>query len=132
MASESVNKRAVRDYLRARETRDLDPLDNVVAPSFRHEMLGREQDRAGLFHEVANFPFSEATFEIDALVEKDDRVACRYRFRGKAPNGQPAAFSGMFIAVLNNGQLISGWGSTTPRRRSTACTRRSSWEIQPA
>lgn len=110
MASDSVNKRAVSDYLRARATKDLDLLDRVVAPGFRHEMLGREQDRAALFEEVAHFPFSEADFEIDALVEEGDRVACRYRFRGRAPSGRPAEFTGMFIAVVRDGQLISGWG----------------------
>lgn len=108
--SESRNKQAVREYLRARETCDLQALDRVLTPDFRHEMLGREQDRAGLFEEVASFPFSDQRFHVDALVEEGDQVACRYRLRGTAPSGKSVEFSGMFIAQMSDGRLASGWG----------------------
>lgn len=107
---ESANKQAVREYLRARESKDLAALDRVVTPDFHHQMLGREQDREGLFEEVRTFPFSDCRFEIDALVEEADHVACRYRFSGNAPSGQPVEFTGMFIAQMRDGLLASGWG----------------------
>jgi ketosteroid isomerase-like protein len=106
----SANKQVVLDYLAARESRDLGLLDRLVAEDFHHEMLGRRQDREGLFEEVAALPFASGTHEVDALVEEGDRVACRYRFRGTTLAGAPIEFTGMFIAVLRDGRLATGWG----------------------
>jgi predicted ester cyclase len=118
----SPNKDAVLAYLHAREVADLDLLANVVTDDFHHVMNGRHQDRAALFAEVAAGPFT-GTFQVDALVEEDDMVACRYRFEGThtgpLPIGQgrvieaggaPISFTGMFIAVMRDGRLASGWG----------------------
>jgi predicted ester cyclase len=110
VVADTPNKQAVVDYLRARQTRDLDLLDRVVADDFSHEMLGETQDRAGLFAEVEGLPFANGRFEVDALVEEADRVACRYRFSAETPSGRPVSFTGMFIATMRDGQLASGWG----------------------
>jgi predicted ester cyclase len=106
----SPGKRAVLDYLRARQTRDLQLLDRVVTSDFSHEMNGERQDRASLFAEVERLPFVDARFEVDALVEEGDQVACRYRFFAETSARHPIVFSGMFIATLRDGQLASGWG----------------------
>jgi predicted ester cyclase len=106
----SPGKRVVLDYLRARQTRDLQLLDRVVTSDFSHEMMGERQDRASLFAEVESLPFVDARFEVDALVEEGDQVACRYRFFAETSAGRPIAFSGMFIATLRDGRLASGWG----------------------
>jgi predicted ester cyclase len=108
----SANKQVVLDDLAAREARDLDQLDRLVAEDFHHEMLGRRQDREGLFEEVAALPFASGAHEVDALVEEGDHVACRYRFRGTTLAGAPVGvgFTGMFIAVLRDGRLATGWG----------------------
>jgi predicted ester cyclase len=73
-------------------------------------MLGERQDRDGLFAEVESLPFMNGSFEVDTLVEEANHVACRYRFFADGPGGHSIAFSGMFIAVMRDGQLTSGWG----------------------
>jgi predicted ester cyclase len=121
-ATSSPNKDAVLAYLRAREMADLDLLANAVSDDFHHIMNGRDQDRADLFAEVAGAPFT-GTFQVDALVEEDDMVACRYRFEGThtgplpigrgrviEARGAPVSYTGMFIAVIRDGRLASGWG----------------------
>lgn len=108
--ADSPNTKVVLDYLRARETRDLELLDRVVSADFSHEMLGKRQDRAALFAEIERLPFVNGRHEIDALVEEDDQVACRYRFHAETSAGDPIAFTGMFIAVMSDGRLAAGWG----------------------
>lgn len=108
-AADTINKRAILDYLRARESRDLRRLDELLAPDFKHLMLDREQDRAGLLAEVES-TFTSGKYEIDVLVEQGDRVACRYRFTGVYADSKPVCFSGMFIANMRDGKLASGWG----------------------
>ena len=107
---DSPGKRVVLDYLLARQTQDLELLDRVLASDFSHEMLGERQDRASLFEEVERLPFVDARFEVHALVEEGDQVACRYRFSAQTRGGRPVAFTGLFIATIRDGQLASGWG----------------------
>jgi predicted ester cyclase len=120
---ESLNKQAVRTYLRARATPDLTLLDSVIAADFSHVMLGRDQDRDGLFREVAAEVFTDVEMDVEVLVEEDDKVACRYRFSGThskplpvgggrvvEPTGVRANFPGLFIVVMRDGMLASGWG----------------------
>jgi predicted ester cyclase len=110
MSDSSINKRAVLDYLTGWETRDLAILDRVLTPEFTHEMNGRLQTRQELFEDVAGTPWESCKFHVDALVEENDKVACRYRFRGETPDGRSVSFTGMFIACMANGRLASGWG----------------------
>jgi predicted ester cyclase len=126
-------EQAVRDYVRARESTDLDLLNEVVAPGFSHMMLGREQDREGLFAEVRSLPsvFAEMRHDIGVLVSSGGDVSCQYTFharhvgsmpitddriattlglRSVPPTNRMLALTGLFIARVRNGQLQSGWG----------------------
>jgi predicted ester cyclase len=118
VTEESANKQAVRDYLLARATKDLDLLAAVVTDDFHHEMLGVPQDRAGLFDEVASVPFRDGHFDIETLVEESDQVACRYRFTGVSDTEKPVSFTGLFIVSMRDGRLASGWGEYDSRQVS--------------
>lgn len=114
-SANTPNKQIVVRYMRARATKDLEALDSILATGFSHEMRGDQQDREGLLNEVTAFPLVDSEIEFDALVEEADQVACRYRWRGRTPEGKPIAFTGLFIANLRNGQLTSGWGEFDAR-----------------
>lgn len=114
-SANTPNKQIVVRYMRARATKDLEALDSILATGFSHEMRGDQQDREGLLNEVTAFPLVDSEIEFDALVEEADQVACRYRWRGRTPEGKPIAFTGLFIANLRSGQLVSGWGEFDAR-----------------
>jgi predicted ester cyclase len=127
-----ANESVVRDYLRARETADLDLLDRVVAPGFVHTMRGREQDRDGLFDEVRRIGsvYADMHHDIEVLFASGSQVACRYTFRarhvGPLPLAEPIAslygsdvieatgrsvtLTGMFVVEVRDGQLQHGSG----------------------
>ena len=126
------NEETVREYLRARQTPDLELLDEVVAEGFVHVMLGQQQDRAGLFAEVTDLGrvFADMHHEIGTLFSSGEQVACQYtlhaRHVGAMRLGGPSAeisgarwlpatgrtvhLPGMFIAIVRGGQLHTGWG----------------------
>jgi predicted ester cyclase len=130
--SMTTSEAVVRDYLRARETADLQLLDEVVAPGFVHRMLGIEQDRAGLFAEVGNLPsvFADMHHDIEAVFTSGDQVACQYTFTARhigpiplseqtrgfygseslAATGRQITLTGMFIAEVRDGRLHAGAG----------------------
>lgn len=119
-AAPSANKAAVLEYLHALEAKDVERLGAVLAPAFSHEMLGESQDRDGLLEEIQHSPFETMTYDVDSLVQEGDQVACRYRFSGTTHSGQAVQFSGMFIALLASGKLVSGWGEYDARRVAAA------------
>ena len=119
----SPGKRVVLDYLRAGQTRDLQLLDRVVISDFSHERIGERQDRASLFAAVEGLPFVDARFEVDALVEEGDQVACRYRFFAETSAGRPVAFSAIINATLRDGRPASGWGEYDATRLRRHITR---------
>ena len=127
-----TSEEAVRDYLRARETGDLALLDEVVAPGFTHRMRGVQEDRDTLFARVAQAAslYADMHHEIEVLLTTGVQVVCQYRFRARHVEPLPLSGSladlcgatqipaaggtvemtGMFIAVVRDGQLQSGAG----------------------
>jgi hypothetical protein len=88
-------------------------------------MLGERRDRAprSPLFEVGRLPLVDAHFEVDALVEEGDQVACSYLV-AKTGAGCPVAFSGMFIATIrmDSSRPI---GTSTTQPASDAGTTRS-------
>ncbi|MFO7547409.1 MAG: ester cyclase [Acidimicrobiia bacterium] len=122
----TANEQAVRTYLLARETGDRHLAESLLTLDFGHEMNGRPQSRAELLEEIEAMggAFSSAHYEILALVEQGDRVACHYRFsalhtgalpigreRVAVPSGDEVHFDGSFVAELREGRLAQGWGA---------------------
>lgn len=127
-----TNEETVREYLRAREAGDLESLDDLVAAEFVHEMRGEQQDRAGLFAEVSALGevFADMRHEIGALFSDGEQVACQYTLYARHVGAMPLSarlaeiygagwlpatdrairLQGMFIAIVRDGQLQSGWG----------------------
>jgi predicted ester cyclase len=127
-----ANKDVVRTYVRAWETADVELMESVVAPGFTHTMLGQVEDRASLLQRVAlsSSLYSDVSYHLDELVAEGDRVAYRWRstarHTGPMPlgpvvgswlgrdaiqaTGETIALSGMFIAIVRDGQLVGGWG----------------------
>jgi predicted ester cyclase len=108
------NRNIVLRYLDGRRTFDTDVLEEVLHPDFFHYMHGKLEDRPGLFETVAREKAS-GLGELEQLeigtVAEGDRVAVRYTWRGRNPqSGEPITFSGMFIAVVQGGQMTTGWG----------------------
>ncbi len=122
----------IRDYLRAWENADVSEMERLVAPGFEHVVDGRWEDRNGLLERVrhADAVLSDRRFDIDALVADGAWVACRCRLRGKhtgkmpvppsfaamlgfaeiEPTLQEISMSGMIVAQIEDGRLVSGYG----------------------
>jgi predicted ester cyclase len=122
----TTNEHAIRTYLLARQTGDVHLAGSVITEDFSHEMNGRRQSRAELLAEIEAMggAFSSAHYEILALVEQGDRVACHYRFsalhtgalpigheRVAVSSGREVHFDGSFVAELREGRLVRGWGT---------------------
>jgi predicted ester cyclase len=125
------NKDVVRTYMRAWETGDVDLMESVVAPGFTHVMMGRVEDRAGLLARVGSTGevYSDVAHRLHELVAEGDRVACYWTMTARhtgplplgalatqlgrdviEPTGATISQSGMFIAVIEDGRLVGGWG----------------------
>lgn len=113
MSDIEAKKRVVRRYIDARRTFDAAVLDEVLHPDFVHYMHGRRETRQELFERLETERGALGVFEeleSDSL-DEGDQVALRYKWRGQHPQtGEPITFSGMFIAVVEDGQMTTGWG----------------------
>lgn len=121
--ADSPGKRVVLDYLLARQMQDLQLLDRVLTCDFSHEMLGERQDRASLFEEVERLPFVDARFEVHALVEQGDQVACRYRFFAKTRGDVRSPSRACSSRRYGMGSWRPAGASTTPPASDDSSTR---------
>jgi predicted ester cyclase len=122
----------LRAYLRAWEDSDVAAMEQLLAPGFSHEVNGRLEDRDGLLARVATADavMTERRFELDSIVAHDGRVACRCRLIGQhtgpmpispplrdllgtdqiEPTGREISMTGMILATIEDGRLVSGYG----------------------
>ena len=122
----------LRSYLRAWEDSNVAAMERLVAARFTHEVTGRLEDRAGLLARVATADavISERRFHLDSIVAHDGLVACRCRLTGRhtgpmplgppfrdlldteqiGPTGREVSMSGMILATIEDGRLVSGFG----------------------
>jgi predicted ester cyclase len=122
----------LRAYLRAWEASDVPTMERLVAPGFEHEVNGRWEDRDGLLARVrdADSVISDRRFEVDAVLTEGNAVACRCRMIGRHtgvmpvgpplstllgidrvdPTGREISMSGMIMATIEDGRLVSGYG----------------------
>lgn len=136
LGSTTVNDpdlRAVLDeYLRAWERCDTDAMEMLLAEDFAHEVNGRIETRPELIERVrsADAVLSRRRFHVDALVAADDTVAAHCRLVGLhtgdlpvsppmsdllgvdsvAATGREVTITGMIMATIADGQLLSGYG----------------------
>jgi predicted ester cyclase len=122
----------LRAYLRAWEDCDVAAMERLVAPGFEHEVNGRWEDRDGLLARVseADRVISRRRFEVDAIFADGPYVSCRCRLVGIhtgtmplgpplsellgidriEPTGHEVSMSGMIVATVAGGRLVSGYG----------------------
>jgi predicted ester cyclase len=122
----------LHEYLRAWEGSDVSAMERLVAAGFEHEVNGRWEDRDGLLARVrdGDSVISDRRFEVDAILAESNHVACRCRLIGRhtgvmpvgpplstllgidrvEPTGREISMSGMIIATIENGRLVSGYG----------------------
>ena len=122
----------LRRYLRAWEDSNVAAMERLVAAGFTHEVNGRLEDRAGLLARVATADavISQRRFQLGSIVAHDGLVACRCRLTGHhtgpmplgpplrdllgteqiGPTGREISMSGMILATIEDGRLVSGYG----------------------
>jgi predicted ester cyclase len=122
----------LHEYLRAWEGSDVSAMERLVAAGFEHEVNGRWEDRDGLLARVrdADSVISDRRFEVDAVLTEGNAVACRCRMIGRHtgvmpvgpplstllgidrvdPTGREISMSGMIMATIEDGRLVSGYG----------------------
>ena len=125
--STATNKAVVRSYFeRAVNQNDLDWLEQIISPGFGADhpagpgadagLTGPARARAAIAHLRRAFP--DIRYTVDDLLAKGDRVVVRVTFRGTqrgefmgvAATGRAVTSSGVELAVLEAGQIVTaGW-----------------------
>jgi serine phosphatase RsbU (regulator of sigma subunit)/ketosteroid isomerase-like protein len=124
--SAQENIALVRRFLEARAKRDLDAMDEILAPNFVQHALapGQQLDREGLKHQVAGYAgvFSDVRFVIEEQVAAGDKVVSRISGRGThvrsdllgtTPTGREIASMAIFIHRIVEGKISEEWGAGT-------------------
>ena len=113
------NKNLVRRfYDEAVGARDLDAVDRLLAPDFRHD--GEERGHAGQRDAVAAFlgGFSDLRHEVVLCLGEDDLVAATQRWRGthdgeflEVPaTGREVGFTSTTVLRVVDGLITEAWG----------------------
>jgi predicted ester cyclase len=112
------NKAIVRRFVEAYNKRNLDLLDDLVAPDYVDhiwQLQGLESLKQGLMLGFKGFPdWHEA---IEDIIAEGDKVWVRLtytgthtgEFRGLAPTGKKITTIGVMIYRIVNGKLVEGW-----------------------
>lgn len=114
-------KRIVRRfYAEAINGRDLDAIDRLLAPGFRHN--GEERGRSGQRRAVEAFldGFSDLHHEILIILAEGDLVSAHQRwtgthdgpFMGSSPSGRKVAFTSIAILRVHGGEIAEAWDVT--------------------
>ena len=112
------NKAIVRRFVEAYNKRNLDLLDDLVAPDYVDhiwQLQGLESLKQGLMLGFKGFPdWHEA---IEDIIAEGDKVWVRLtysgthtgEFRGLAPTGKKITIMGLMIYRIVNGKLVEAW-----------------------
>ena len=116
------NKNIVRRYQEAYNSNDLDALDDAVAVDVRTPKImpgvpsGLEGAKAVHRRSLLGMPDFHTT--IDDLIAEGDKVVARVTmtgthtgdFWGFPATGKKVVFTGIYIARIENGQIVEHWG----------------------
>lgn len=116
------NKNIVRRYQEAYNNNDLDALDDVVAVGVLTPRImpgvpsGLEGAKAVHRRSLLGMPDFHTT--IDDLIAEGDKVVARVTmtgthtgdFWGFPATGKKVVFTGIYIARIENGQIVEHWG----------------------
>ena len=114
MASMEQNKAVVRRFMtEALEGRDLDVLDEVLAPDYVNPAMGGA-DTAGFKAILAGLSATGMHFTIRDLVAEGDLVVARFTLEVTRAGGEKLAADGLTLYRLADGKIVEDDPYTRP------------------